>query len=139
MCDNGISIVYERLVALYNKAIFVWYVENRNTIFDLYLAKSSHTEDKFLKGNVGLFCVLCTLPSTVSLAIPQILIAAKRNLPFLLTHWGFLWKKKKKGIYCSHLDFCQNSRVLIALQYQICMTTYNQVKSYKITDIQPFF
>lgn len=96
MCDNGISIVYERLVALYNKAIFVWYVENRNTIFDLYLAKSSHTEDKFLKGNVGLFCVLCTLPSTVSLAIPQILIAAKRNLPFLLTHWGFLWKKKKK-------------------------------------------
>lgn len=65
MCGTGISIVYERLVALYNIAIFVCNVENRNAVFVLYLAKFSHRDDKFFKGNVGLFCVLCILHSTV--------------------------------------------------------------------------
>lgn len=64
MCSTGISIVYERLVALYNIAIYVCNVENGNAVFVLYLAKSSHTDDKFLKGNVGLFCVLYILHST---------------------------------------------------------------------------
>lgn len=65
MCGAGINIVYERSVALYNADIFVHCVENGNTIFVLYLAKSSRTDDKFLKGNVVLFCVLCILHSTM--------------------------------------------------------------------------
>lgn len=85
VCDTGINVVFERSVVLYNTTIVACYVENGNSIFVLYLAKSSHTDDKFLKGNVGLFCVLCTLHSTVWLNIPQILIAVKRNLPSLLT------------------------------------------------------
>lgn len=76
-----------------------------NKIFDLYLAQSSHTDDKFLKGDVGLFCVLCTLHSTVWLDSSQILIAAKRNLPCLLTREGFLWKTKTKNQKIRHLVF----------------------------------